>query len=182
MSTTNSSPTTTSTQNSDAMVTAYSGQLTLGIIANTIDVIEYFEKIEEREAYKFYKTDTELNSDLVTYDVSKNKFIHKFSLVKIPGEALLQLSKCFQHHDEPVSKLTTRLKILGSEILKEDLQHASDTEKSGLQRKCNDLVTNQFKIGLRKELMRNLGPLLMRTENLTIDQAEEFARQEELTK
>lgn len=182
--------------------------MSLGMIANTVEsfsgnerVEEYFEKIELRsrldqwdqkttidivryrltgEAYRFLKTDPELESPNIGYFEFKEKFIARFSPVRIPGENLIKLSRCFQKHDESIANYVARLKILGSEILKEDLLMATAHEISGLTKKCNELVLHQFKSGIKREYLKNLGPLMMRTENLTIDQAEKFARQEEL--
>lgn len=182
--------------------------LSLGMVANTVEsfsgrerVEEYFEKIELRsrldqwdqkttldiiryrltgEAYRYLKTDPELESPTIAYSDFKEKFIARFSPIRIPGENLIKLSRCFQKHDETVANFVSRLKVLGAEILKEDLLHASAHEISGLTKKCNELVLHQFKAGIKREYLKNLGPLLMRTENLTIDKAEEFARQEEL--
>lgn len=183
-------------------------QLSLGMIANTVEsfsgnerVQEYFEKIELRsrldqwdvkttldiiryrltgEAYRFLKTDPELENPNIAYPDFKDKFIARFAPVKVPGENLIKLTRCFQKHDETVANFVSRLKILGAEILKEDLLHATAHEISGLTKKCNELVLHQFKAGIKREYIKALGPLLMRTENLTIDKAEEFARQEEL--
>lgn len=182
--------------------------MTLGMIANTVDcfsgrerVREYFDKIELRarldnwdekttlniikyrltgNAYQFYKSDSTLDSELVGYATFKERLIKKFSPVTLPGEALLNLTKCYQRHEESVAHFVIRLKTFGADILKEDLLAAKPNEKAGLEKKCNELVLNQFRIGLKRELLRQLGPVLMRTEHLTIEKAEEYARQEEL--
>lgn len=182
--------------------------LSLGMIANTVDsfsgkerVEEYFEKIELRskldnwdkattltivkfrlsgEAYRFLKSEPSLEAATISYEEFKKRFIKRFSPIRIPGEALLKLGKCFQRHDESIANYVTRLKLLGSEILKEDYLTARANEKEGLKKKRDELVLHQFKVGVKKEYLKNLGPLLMRTDDLTIDQAENFARQEEL--
>lgn len=183
--------------------------VTLGMIANTVQsfsgkekVEEYFEKIEQRsklddwdesttlkiikfrltgDAYKFYKSDKNLMSDTINYAEFKSKFIKKFSPVSIPGENLIKLGKTFQRHDESVSQFVIRLKGIGNDILTEDLKQSSAVEHPGITRKCNELVLNQFKIGIKKEYMKSLGPVLMRERDLTIDRAEELAKQEELS-
>lgn len=182
--------------------------VTLGMIANTVDsfsgkekVRDYFEKIEQRakldnwdeqttikiikyrltgEACKYFKTDKNLDSDTISYDDFKNKFIKKFTPVSIPGENMLKLGRTFQRHDETVSQFVTRVKSIGNDILAEDLKRCKNGDESGLESKCNDLVLNQFKIGLKKDYMKTLGTVLMRIEELTIDKAEELAKQEEL--
>lgn len=182
--------------------------MSIGMIAMTVDsfsgresVSEYFEKIELRarldnwdmkttvdivkfrlsgEAYKFLKTDPTLEAANISYDDFKKAFIKRFSPIRIPGEALIKLSRCYQRHDESVANFVTRLKGLGTEIFKEDSENATPAELPGLKRKSEQLVLHQFKSGIKKEYLRNMGTLLMRTENLTIDMAENFARQEEL--
>lgn len=191
-----------------AMPTQSFPAMSVGMVAMTVDtfsgkekVHEYFEKIELRsrldnwdqkttidimrfrlvgEAYKFYKTDPALQSSTIAYDEFKARFVKRFSPLKIPGEAMIKLSSCFQRHDEPVVDFVTRLKFLGTEILSEDLATAQADQVPGIIRKCDELVLHQFRSGIKKEYLRNIGTLLMRTENLTIDQAENFARQEEL--
>lgn len=177
-----------------------------GMVANTVepfsgkfDVKRYFEKVEQRaklddwsekttlniikfrltgDAYNYFKTD--LTLDTVSYAEFKAKFIKRFSPVLIPGQALGNLTKCYQRHDESVNQFVTRVKLLGVAILEEDLATAEEIEKPGLTKKVEQLVLNQFKTGLNRALLRNVGTVLMREENLTIDKAEEFARQEEL--
>ncbi|KAK4885165.1 hypothetical protein RN001_001436 [Aquatica leii] len=105
----------------------------------------------------------------------------KFSPARIPGQALLRLSKCYQRHDESIANYVIRLKSLGNEILAEDLQNAVQENIPGLKQKCEELVLNQFRIGIKKELMKQLTPLLMRTENLNLETAEKFAKQFELS-
>ncbi|KAK4882524.1 hypothetical protein RN001_005843 [Aquatica leii] len=68
-----------------------------------------------------------------------------------------------------------------NEILAEDLQNAVQENIPGLKQKCEELVLNQFRIGIKKELMKQLTPLLMRTENLNLEAAEKFAKQFELS-
>lgn len=184
------------------------GGLTMGMIANTVEsfsgkenVREYFEKIELRarldnwdrqitvdiiryrlsgEAYRFLKSDLHLESHDISYEELKEKFMKRLSPITVPGESLIKLTRCYQRHDETVSNFVSRLKILGAEILREDLENSLAYEDAGIKRKCKELVLHQFKSGLKRDLIRNLGPLLMRTQNLSIEQAEEFARQEEL--
>lgn len=196
-------------ENTDVVLNANIPQtLSLGMVANTVEsfsgrerVTEYFEKIRLRarldnwdekttvdivkfrltgEAYRFLKTDPAFEDPTLSFTDFEDKFIKRFSPIKIPGEALMKLSRCFQRHDESVSDYVGRLKILGAEILREDTATSQAFEIAGLKKKCNELVLHQFKAGLKKEYMRNIGTLLMRTAGLTIDQAENFARQEEL--
>lgn len=187
---------------------AASGYISMGMIANTVpsfsgkeNVREYFEKLKIRarlenwsekvtidfiiyrltgEAYQFYKSESSLQIATITFTDFEASFIKKFEPISIPGEPLIKLSRCIQRHDEAVAQYVTRLKVIGSEILRADLATATIDEKAGLEKKCNELVLNQFKLGLRRELMKQLGPVLMRTDNLTMDKAEEYARQEEL--
>lgn len=180
----------------------------LGMVANTVEsfsgkerVEEYFEKIEIRarldnwdekttidiirlrltgEAYRFFKTDPCLALPAISYADFKEKFVKRFAPIQVPGEALIKLGRCVQKHDESVSDYVTRLKSLGAIIAKEDALTASATEIAGMKKKTDEIVLHQFKAGIKREYMHNLGPLFMRTANLTIDLAEEFARQEEL--
>ena len=70
--------------------------------------------------------------------------------------------------------------MLGNDILNEDLKTCAEVEKKGIIKKCNELILNQFRVGLKRELMKSVGPVLMRESKLTIDKAEELAKQEEL--
>ncbi|KAK4887480.1 hypothetical protein RN001_003751 [Aquatica leii] len=182
--------------------------ITLGMIANTLesfsgrqDVRDYFEKLEHRasldgwsdeitlklvkfrltgEAYQFYKSDAAVYNE-TNYSIFKKKMYGKFLPARIPGQALLRLSKCYQRHDESIANYVIRLKSLGNEILAEDLQNAVQENIPGLKQKCEELVLNQFRIGIKKESMKQLTPLLMRTENLNLETAEKFAKQFELS-
>lgn len=179
---------------------------TLGMIAGTVDTFsgkgsakEYYKKLKERaalddwsdtvllkiiryrltgDALKYYESEPEL-ANLTTDDLIK-KLVEKFTATKIPGEALLKLSKCFQRHDESVSEYTVRLKSLGKEILDEDYQGAAEPMKVGLKQKNKDLILNQFRIGLKRSLLQQLAPVLMSTESLDMEKAEKLARQYEL--
>lgn len=195
-------------QQAPAAAAVASGCISMGMIANTVpsfsgkeNVREYFEKLKIRsrleswtekttidlikyrltgEAYQFLKAESTLQTADITYADFEASFIKKFEPILIPGEPLIKLGRCIQKHDETVAQYVTRLKVIGAEILRTDLAKAADIEKRGLEKKCSELVLNQFKLGLRRELMRQLGPVLMRTDNLTIEKAEEYARQEEL--
>ncbi|XP_031334243.1 GATA zinc finger domain-containing protein 14-like [Photinus pyralis] len=178
-----------------------------GLIATTVEsfdgrnVKEYFRKLEIRarldnwtqettldiliyrlsgDAYKFFWADDKLKDQ--TYDELKQTFIKKFSPTKIPGEALIRLSKSYQRFDEKISTYVTRLKSIGHEILTDDLKLAtSETQKDVFRQKANELVLNQFRIGIHKQFQNELLPTLMRTENLTLEKAEELANHVELT-
>lgn len=182
--------------------------MTLGMTAMTLesfsgkqDVKDYFEKLDSRaeldgwtdevklklvkyrlsgEAYTFYKADPAVFNEK-NYTEFKNKFLEKFTPSRIPGQALIKLSKCYQRHDESISNYVIRLKSLGAQILADDLKKAPKENIPGLKQKNLELVLNQFRLGIKKEMLKNLTPLLMRTDNLTIEKAENFAKQFELS-
>ncbi|KAG5880378.1 hypothetical protein JTB14_027285 [Gonioctena quinquepunctata] len=83
-------------------------------------------------------------------------------------------------HDEDVSSYCIRLRNLGSKLLKEDLESAQD-EVAGLRKKNKDILLNQFKIGLRKDLLRETGILLLKEEQLDLDKAEKLVKLQETT-
>lgn len=168
----------------------------LGMLAATFEcfsgkeVKRYFEKVELRsrldnlsekdtlnvikfkllgEAYEYFKSDPNLYT--LDYAGFKNKFIKRFSAIRLPGENQLNLSKCYQRHDEAVSAFCTRLRILGIRVLQEDLKSAADNEKAGLRKKNDELILNQFKLGLRRDFMKDIGVLLLKEDNLTLDKA-----------
>lgn len=179
--------------------------MSLGMIANTVeafsgkDVRNYFEKFEKRskldnwsedvslnlikyrltgEAYNFFKSDKSL--DTIKYTEFKNRFVAQFSPIKIPGQALINLGRCYQRFDETVINFSTRVKLLGRQIIEEDLEDAAEGEALGLEKKCNQLVLNQFKIGLRREIIEKVGTVFMRETDLTIEKAVQIANFEEL--
>ncbi|KAG5873050.1 hypothetical protein JTB14_010533 [Gonioctena quinquepunctata] len=187
-------------------VTTASAAGSSGMIASTLDnfsgkeVIRYFEKLEQRasldswteeqtlkllkfkligEAYSFFKSDHSLN--LLSFVEIKARFIEKFLPIKLPGENQLNLSRCFQRHDEDVSSYCIRLRNLGSKLLKEDLESAQIDEVAGLKKKNKDILLNQFKIGLRKDLLRETGILLLKEEQLDLDKAEKLVKLQETT-
>ncbi|XP_045481687.1 uncharacterized protein LOC123685870 [Harmonia axyridis] len=178
----------------------------LGIMTTTLDdfsgkdVTRYFEKFELRsqldgwsehetltllkfklvgDAYNFFKSDIALNS--LSYAELKARFLQKFSSVRLPWKNQWNLNNCFQRQDEDVSSFCTRLRIIGAELLSEDLSGATKDEESGIRKKNRDLILNQFKIGLRKEVMREVGIFLLREENLDLEKAEELVRLQETT-
>ncbi|KAG5885864.1 hypothetical protein JTB14_013875 [Gonioctena quinquepunctata] len=169
----------------------------LGIVATTLDNFSgkdaerYLKKLELRskvdgwtedetvkllkfkligEAYSYLKSDTGLDS-LSYYDL-KNIFLKKFTPSKLPGESQWNLSRCFQRLDEEVSSFCTRLRIIGAKLLREHLSGATPEEEAGMRKKNKELLLNQFKIGLRKDLMEATGVLLLREENLDLETAE----------
>lgn len=178
----------------------------LGMIATTLDnftgrdVTWYLEKLEQRakldgwsegdtlkllkfkcagEAQSFLKANPDLDS--LDYAGLREKLIDKFSPTRLPGENQLKLSRCYQRHDEDVSSFCTRLKTLGTRVLQEDLQGATKEEEAGLKKKNQDLLINQFKVGLRKDLLRDMGVILLREKELTLDRAEELIKLQETT-
>lgn len=178
----------------------------LGMIAATLEdfngrnVSRYLEKLEQRarldkwteaetlqllkfkcvgDAYDFFRADTSL--DGLSFRDLKARLISKFAVTRLPGESQLNLSRCYQRHDENVSSFCIRLRILGAHVLEEDLRTATPEEQAGIKRKNQDLILNQFKIGLRKEIMREVGVLLLKEVELTLDKAEELVKLQETT-
>lgn len=174
---------------------------TLGMVAATLDnfsgrdVVRYLEKLEQRAkldnwtevetlnllkfkcvgaAYEFLKSDTSL--DELDYRALKAKLIGNFAPTVLPGENQLNLSRCYQRHDETVSSYCTRLRNLGARVLAEDVRNATVEEVPGLKKKSQHLILNQFKMSLKKEIIREVGVILLREENLTLDKAEELVK------
>lgn len=177
----------------------------LGTIAATLDnfsgkeVVRYFDKLEQRSkldnwaetdtlqilkyrlvgsAYEYFKSDTTL--DALNYTEFKKKLVVKFSPRKQPGEDQLKLNRCFQGPGETVDTFCTRIRTLGAKVLKEDLRTAGAGEELGLRRKNKELMINQFKLGLRKDLFRLVGAALIGTDNLTLEKGEELAEHHEM--
>lgn len=179
----------------------------LGTLAMTLDSYngksnpkDYFYKAEQRaqldnwsndvllklikfrltgDADKYLRSNPTVNN--LDYTNFKSNIIKEFTIPKAPGQTLLKLSKCFQDHNETVQSFITRLKTIGVELYNEDMEAASVIEKPGLEKKNHELILNQFKTGLRKDLQKNLSALFMRTSNLDLSMAENFARQQELS-
>lgn len=177
----------------------------LGMIANTVESYNgetnprhYFEQIEERQlldgwtedttlriikyrlrgsAQKFIKSDPELKT--LDYAEFKKRVIKQFTKTRNPGEAMRQLQSCYQKHDEQVSKFATRIRTLGLEVLMEDLKIATPGQIEGMRAKSKQLIVTQFQQGLKRELQDKVGIILMRTENLTLNEAEEIAKCQE---
>lgn len=131
-----------------------------------------------KDALAYYDSDTTLET--ASLDEFIRKFTVKFTPIRLPGEAQMKLSKCFQRHDEDVASYVTRLNCLGRAVLEEDLEDAKENEKEGIKKKYAGLVLNQFRIGLRKELMRQIAPVLLAEENLTMEKAEMIGRRYEM--
>lgn len=182
--------------------------ISLGMLAGTVESFSgrenvklYFERLEQRaildnwnetqmlhivryrlsgEAYKFYKAETNLQSNQVTYVELREKLIKKFTPRKLPGEALGKLMRAFQKHDESVSSYVTSIKSIANEIIEEDKAKVTAAELPGVIIKINELALSQFKVGMKRELSQMVGTLLMRETDLTLDKAEEIASFEEL--
>lgn len=90
---------------------------------------------------------------------------------------MIKLTACFQGHDEQVIDFVTCLKFLGTAIMREDLATAQQIKYRELL-KMPRIGASPIQDGHKKEYMQNTGSLLMRIKNLTINQAENFARQE----
>ncbi|KAG5888441.1 hypothetical protein JTB14_008392 [Gonioctena quinquepunctata] len=74
----------------------------------------------------------------------------------------------------------SRLRIIGAKLLREDLSGATPEEEAGIRKKNKELLLNQFKIELRKDLMKE-GVLLLREENLDLEKAENLVKFQETT-
>lgn len=144
--------------------------------ANTLDLVKL--KLTG-DAYDFYLSDPSL--DTLSYAEFKNKIFARFVKVEPPGSHHLSLMKIYQKHDEGVAEFVTRLRVVGSKALREDLKSASPLEVPGLKRKNDDLILNQFKVGLRRELFKEVGVLLLREAGLTLEKAEEIVKLQETT-
>ncbi|KAG5867295.1 hypothetical protein JTB14_018560 [Gonioctena quinquepunctata] len=110
-----------------------------------IHIGEFFRKGEE--AYSFFKSDPGL--DVSSFAKIKARFIEKFLPIQLPGENLLNLSKCFQRHDQEISFYRIRLRILGAKILGDDLDQAQadgilDLEKTEKLVKLQETTTLMF--------------------------------------
>ncbi|CAG9833244.1 unnamed protein product [Diabrotica balteata] len=92
----------------------------------------------------------------------------------------MMLANCFQRHDESVSDFTTRLRILAARVLEEDLEGATIEGQLGIKKKNKELVLNQFKLGLRRDVMKETGVLLLKEPNLDLEKAEEIVALQEM--
>nr|XP_022920762.1 uncharacterized protein LOC111429154 [Onthophagus taurus] len=181
--------------------------VSLGMVAATVEAFSgrenvklHFERIEQRatldrwteqetlnivkyrltgEAYRYYKSDTTLQAATVTFNDFKEKFIQRFKPRRIPGEAYNKLNRTLQGPNETVSEFQTRLRLIANEILEDDQSKATAEELPGIKKKINESVLNQFTTGLRREISQNIGIILMREENLTLQKAAEIATLEE---
>ncbi|KAG5881427.1 hypothetical protein JTB14_030549 [Gonioctena quinquepunctata] len=95
-------------------------------------------------------------------------------------EVLHQVEE-LQRLDEEVSSFCMRLRIIGAKLLCEDLSGATPEEGEEIRKKNRELLLNQFKIGLRKDLMKETGVLLLREENLDLEKAENLMKLLETT-
>ncbi|KAG5897696.1 hypothetical protein JTB14_011506 [Gonioctena quinquepunctata] len=66
-------------------------------------------------------------------------------------------------------------------VATEDLSVATPEEEAGIRKKNKELLLNQFKIGLRKDLMKETGVLLLREEHLDLEKAENLVKLQETT-
>lgn len=182
--------------------------VTLGTIACTVKgysgktpVKQYFKEIEERaqldgwsedtklkitrfrlegEAKNFYEAELEEIANTLTWETFKKKFITKFTPIKIPGEAALHLANCYQRTNETIAEYVTRLKGIAKEIIEEDLSTAQEEEKVGIRKKNQGIILNQFQLGLKRDLKRQVLPKLIGEKNLTLEKAEQIAKTCEL--
>ncbi|XP_045472900.1 uncharacterized protein LOC123679403 [Harmonia axyridis] len=132
----------------------------------------------EGEAYIYFKSDITLNS--LTYAELKLRLIQKFTSQKLPGECQWNLSGCMQGQDEDVSSFCIRLRTIGAELLTEDLVGATKEEELGIRKINRNLILNQFKMGLRKDIMKEVGMFLLLEKNLDLEKAEELVKLHEM--
>ncbi|KAG5864280.1 hypothetical protein JTB14_021255 [Gonioctena quinquepunctata] len=85
----------------------------------------------------------------------------------------------FLNHEQVVKN--KKLRNLGSKRSKEDLESAQIDEVTGLKNKNRDILLNQSKIGLRKDLLRETGILLLKEEKLDLNKAEKLVKLQETT-
>lgn len=119
--------------------------------------------------------------DQLNYFELTEKLLRKFTPKRLPGDSLLQLSSSYQRHDENIADFVTRLRLLAAKALEDDLEGALVREVPGIKKKNKDIQLNQFKMGLRKDLMRETGVLLQLKEpNLDLEKAEELVTLQEM--
>uniref|UniRef100_V5GVE6 Retrotransposon gag domain-containing protein n=1 Tax=Anoplophora glabripennis TaxID=217634 RepID=V5GVE6_ANOGL len=175
-----------------APMMAYSlGMVTVDNVTGK-DISRYFDRLEQRaeldgwteletlrifkykcigDAYDFLSSDSTLRE--LGYRDLKAKFLEHFATTLLPGEYQLSLNKCYQRHDESVTGFCTQLRLIGTKLLKEDLKNATQEEKAGIRKKNQELILNQFKMGLRRDILKEVGLMLLREDNLTLEKAEE---------
>ena len=199
---------TPSTSTRPTIVNVEVPRMGLGVFANSLEsfsgkenVKEFFERVEQRaeldnisdnqllkvikcklvgNAYQYFKSETSLNSPSTSYQQLKSALVDRFTPLRIPGAAQFKLTQIYQRANESVGQFVTRLKLTGQEALEEDLATASEAQQPGIVKKNADAVLAQFKLGLKREILRVIGILLMRESSLTIEQASTIAEQEEL--
>ncbi|KAG5863597.1 hypothetical protein JTB14_014309 [Gonioctena quinquepunctata] len=82
---------------------------------------------------------------------------------------------------ETRSSFCTWLRIIGAKLLREDLSGATPEEEAGMRKKDKELLLNQFKIMLRKDLIKETGVFLLTDDNLDLEKAENLVRLQETT-
>lgn len=110
------------------------------------------------DRYSFLKSDSALVN--LVYVELKKRILAKFTPLRLPGKNQINLTHCYQRHDEDVSSFCTRLKTLGARVLQEE--EASPDEERGLRKKNQALLINQFKMGMRKDFLKDLGVMLFK--------------------
>lgn len=86
------------------------------------------------------------------------------------------MSKFFQRHDEDVASYCTRLRVLEAYSLKEDLNKAEADEVPCLKKNSTELMMNQFKIVPRRDLWEKVGILLLKGQDLTMDEDQQLVK------
>lgn len=147
----------------------------------TANIIKYqltgeaFELLDSEEILR--------DSDVTPVQIEKFLF-SKYTRKVIPGQGLLKLNKCIQNQKELVSEYATRLKIVGRELLKENMSTVDPTDDADVRatkkRHEKDLIL-QFQRGVNPDLAKMIVFEMARNPVNSFEEAVELAQQAELS-
>lgn len=136
------------------------------------------------EAFELLESEDLIQDADVTFKAIEKLLLSKYTKKIIPGQGLFKLSKCTQLHKESVSEYTTRLKIIGRDLLKENMATIDLTQDADVQatkrRHEKDLV-QQFQRGLNPDIAKLIVLELLRNPKATFDEVVELAQQAEVS-
>lgn len=86
---------------------------------------------------------------------------------------------CKQKEQVSVNKFATKLKVLRLEVARELTEQGGNTDYL-IKKTCNALILYQFKTGLGKNVMKQIGLIFVREPNLTFEEVRDIQTAEEM--
>lgn len=145
----------------------------------TVGVIKYQLS---GEAFELAETEDLFRDEDTTYEELEKFLLNKYQKKIVPGSGLLRISRCYQNARESILDYASRLKIVGRDLYRENLELIDVENKAELDatKRRHDLdLTSQFQKGINPEIAKIVIFELHRNARASFDEVVTLAQQAE---